>query len=332
MTPHSSGNTQPVEDNCHCRETRKSIYSVKVSRQRISMTSNRIFRSDNAPLHDAAALQRHIRRALAAKPMGGWELEMLYKLVQAWFKPRVCRVERIPERPCLFVGNHGLFAVDGLVVLPLMLRDYTRFLRPMGDKFLFTDPRIATGLLRRGATMGHPQVCRALMSQGHDLLIFPGGAHEAVKAARENYRLQWKDRDGFVRLAAEQGYTIMPFGLVGPDDFYQHLIEGEELPDTLLGRGLMRAGILDPAMRRDLIPPLARGMLGSLLPRPEPCYLGFGEAVDLSRYKGRRLAAKTRSAIRERVAGEIDAQLEELLQLRNSERGNQGLVRRFLTL
>lgn len=296
------------------------------------MASNPIFRTDNAPLDNPEARQRHIRRALAAKPMGGWELEMLYRLVQTWFKPRVFGADRIPERPCLFVGNHGLFAVDGLIVLPVMLRDYTRFLRPMGDKFLFTDPRVASALLKHGATMGHPDVCRALMSRGHDLLVFPGGAHEAVKAARENYRLQWKDRDGFVRLAAEQGYTIIPFGLVGPDDFYQHLIEGEDLPDTLLGRGLTRAGVLDPDMRRDLIPPLARGMLGSLLPRPEPCYLGFGEAVDLSRHRGRRLAAKTRSAIRERIATEIDSQLDELLLLRQSERGGQGILRRLLTL
>jgi len=119
---------------------------------------------------------------------------------------------------------------------------------------------------------------------------------------------------------------------VGPDDFYQHLIEGEDLPDTLLGRGLTRAGLLDPDMRRDLIPPLARGMLGSLLPRPEPCYLGFGDAVDLSRHRGRRLVAKTRSDIRERVAEEIDSQLDELLLLRQSERKDQGILRRLLTL
>lgn len=257
---------------------------------------------------------------------------MLYRLVQTWFKPQVFGADRVPERPCLFVGNHGLFAIDGLIVLPIMLRDYTRFLRPMGDKFLFTDQRLASALLRCGATMGHPDVCRALMARGHDLLVFPGGAHEAVKAARENYRLQWKDRDGFVRLAAEQGYTIVPFGLVGPDDFYSHLIEGEDLPDTALGRGLMRIGILDPDMRRDLIPPLARGMLGSMLPRPEPCYLGFGDAVDLSAHRGRRLAAKTRRSIRDRVAGEIDAQIDELLQRRRREQGQQGLIRRLLTL
>lgn len=294
------------------------------------MPANPIFRSDNAPLDAPDALRRHIRRALAARPMGRWELEILYRLVQTWFKPRVFGVDRLPERPCLFVGNHGLFAIDGLIMLPIMLRDHARFLRPMGDKFLFTNQRLASGLLRCGATMGHPDVCRALMARGHDLLVFPGGAHEAVKSARENYRLQWKDRDGFVRLAAEQGYTIVPFGLVGPDDFYSHLIEGEDLPDTILGRGLARVGLLDPQMRRDLIPPLARGMLGSALPRPEPCYLGFGRAVDLSAHRGRRLATTTRRKLRDRVADEIDSQIGQLLEQRRNDQ--EGLLRRLLTL
>ncbi len=315
-----------------CSRRGKRIYSRQAFNPRADMAGKRILRSDNAPLDDPEALQRHIRRALAAKPLGGWELELAYRLVQTWFKPRVSGADRIPEQPCLFVGNHGLFAIDGLIILPIMLRDYTRFLRPLGDKFLFTDPRLAAELLRRGAGMGHPEVCRALMRHGHDMLVFPGGAHEAVKPARENYRLQWKDRDGFVGLAAEHGYTIVPFGLVGPDDFYSHLIEGQDLPDTVLGRALIHTGVLDPHVRRDLIPPLARGMLGSLLPRPEPCYLGFGKPVDLATYRNRRLTAQTRRMVRERIAGEIDGQLDRLLQQRHAERRHHGFLRRVLTL
>jgi 1-acyl-sn-glycerol-3-phosphate acyltransferase len=291
-----------------------------------------IFREDTAPLDSPAALTAHIEEALAAKPLGGWELELLYQAVKRWFKPSVSGAENIPERPCLFVGNHGLFAIDGLILLPLMLRDYTRFLRPMGDKFLFSDPRIARLLLSRGATMGHPEVCRALMGRGHDLIVFPGGAHEAVKPACENYRLQWKDRDGFVRLAAEQGYTIVPFGMVGPDDFYSHLIEGADLPDTAVGRLLTCAGLLDPDMRRDVIPPLPRGMLGTLLPRPEPCYIGFCEPIDLSGYAGRRLTQGTRATLRDRVASAINAQVDQLLQQRRQDYHGQSLLRRILTL
>lgn len=286
----------------------------------------------NAPLATEEALQRHIEQMLSARPLGGWELDLLYGLVQRWFRPTVVGAQRIPERPCLFVGNHGLFAVDGLIILPVMLREHTRFLRPLGDKFLFTQPKLAQYLLQRGAGMGHPAVCSALMERGHDLLVFPGGAHEAVKSSRRRYELQWKERDGFVRLAASHGYTIMPFGMVGPDEFYDHLIEGEDIPDLALWRWLQRAGLLGDNPRRDMIPPLARGALGTLLPKPQPCYLGFGEALDLSHLAGRRVGRARLRALRDEVATRIEGEISQLLRLREQERNRQGLWRRVLSI
>jgi hypothetical protein len=170
------------------------------------------------------------------------------------------------------------------------------------------------------------------MQARQDILVFPGGAHEAVKSSAQKYRLQWKDRLGFVRLAARHGYRIVPFGLVGPDDFYQHLIEGEDLFDSRLVRWLRAAGLLSGDLRRDLVPPLARGSLGTLLPRPQRCYLGFGEALDLSALRGKRVGRQRLAALRDEVAARIEVQLEGLLAARAAERGREGLLRRLLTL
>ena len=296
------------------------------------MLPHRILAADNDPLAGADARRRHIERALAVRPAGGWELALAYRFIERWFAPVVVGADRLPDDPCLFVGNHGLFAVDGLVVLPLMLHDYGRFLRPMGDKFLFTEPRLAELLLSGGATMGHPAVCSALMAARQDILVFPGGAHEAVKSAADKYSLQWKDRLGFVRLAAQHGYRIVPFGLVGPDDFYQHLVEGETLFDSPPARWLMARGLLPQDLRRDLVPPLARGSLGTLLPRPQRCYLGFGEALDLSPLRGKRLGRARLAALRDEVAEGIEVQLEGLLAARDQDRGRAGFLRRLLSL
>ena len=38
-----------------------------------------------------------------------------------------------------------------------------------------------------------------------------------------------------MRMAARIGSTITPFGLVGPDDFYEHLVESGEFLDSLPG-------------------------------------------------------------------------------------------------
>jgi 1-acyl-sn-glycerol-3-phosphate acyltransferase len=244
----------------------------------------------------------------------------------------VTGAENIPSQPCLFVGNHSLFALDGAIITPLFLKDLRRFPRAMGDRFLFTIPSVANILVKNGAVMGHPEVCTALMEDGQDILVFPGGAHEAVKPKSKLYELQWKERYGFVKLAAKHGYTIMPFGLVGPDEFYGHLMEGQDLPDSALGKILTRLGILNDDIRSDILPPIPIGSMGTLLPKPQRCYLGFGQPIDLSRYKDKKPTQKTVQSIRSRVAKEIETQMAELLIAREQLKEKDSLLRRFLTL
>jgi 1-acyl-sn-glycerol-3-phosphate acyltransferase len=281
---------------------------------------------------DAEALEEHIAAALAINPPTGLELDIPYKFVQRMFKPMVTGAVNIPDRPCLFVGNHSLFALDGLVLGPIMQKELGRFPRGLGDKFLFSLPGIAPLVLKLGGVIGHPEVCSAMMKDGQDLLVFPGGAHEAVKSSSDLYSLQWKERYGFVKLAAMHGYTIMPFGIVGPDEFYGHYIEGSELPASQLGRMLSRFGLLTQDTRTDILPPIPIGTLGSAFPKPQRCYLGFGEAVDLSSYIGQTLSKKSLRIIRNQVADEVEDQLDQLLLLREQNKSHDSLLRRILTL
>jgi 1-acyl-sn-glycerol-3-phosphate acyltransferase len=291
-----------------------------------------LFNKDTSPLDDKEALARHIETALAVEYPSGLELDISYQLVKRLFRPVILGASNIPDKPCLFVGNHSLFALDGWVLGPLFVKELGRFPRGMGDKFLFASDKVGSYVLKRGAVMGHPDVCSALMKAGEDLLVFPGGAHEAVKPASLRYELQWKERYGFVKLAAKHGYTIMPFGLVGPDEFYGHLMEGQDLPDSTLGRLLKRAGLLTDDIRADILPPIPVGALGTPLPKPQRCYIGFGEAIDLAQYKGRTPTKKQQQDIRSRVAEQIETQLAELLFYREQHKGDDGLLRRLLTL
>lgn len=289
------------------------------------------FDKDAQPLADEEALNRHIERALAVQKPGGLDIEVAHRLVTKLLRPEILGAENLPASPCLFVGNHSLFALDGLVLLPLFLKDLMRFPRSMGDRFLFSNPKVENMILRNGGVMGHPEVCSALMDNGQDLLVFPGGAYEAVKPVSQLYELQWKERYGFVKLAAQHGYTIMPFGLVGPDEFYGHLLEGQDIPETALGKVLSRMGVLNESFRTEILPPVPVGALGSLLPKPQRCFLGFGEPVDLAKHKGKKLTKKKLQDIRERVANEIETQLDALLIRQEETRQNEGLLRRILT-
>ncbi len=291
-----------------------------------------MFDKDNQPLGDKQALERHIQRALATEEPQGLQLELSYRIIKTLFNPVVMGAENLPNKPCLFVGNHSLFALDGWVLGPVFMRELNRFPRGLGDKFLFSNDKVGKAVMAAGGVMGHPEVCAAMMEDGQDLLVFPGGAHEAVKPTRDMYELQWKERYGFVKLAAKHGYTIMPVGMVGPDEFYGHLMEGEDIPDSRMGQLLQRLGVLNEETRSDILPPIPVGALGSLFPKPQRCYIGLGEPIDLSKYKGKTLTKKQQQTIRGQVAEQIEIQLAELLFARAQNRGRDGLLRRLLTI
>ncbi len=292
-----------------------------------------IFDKDNRAFTDEV-LSEHIEAALMVDKPSGPSFKLLYHAVKRIYRPVVRGTENIPDRPCLFVGNHSLFALDGIVLGPIMYYEMNRFLRGLGDRFLFTNPKSRHWLESQGAVVGHPNVCAALMEQGNDLLVFPGGAHEAVKSADQLYELQWKERYGFIKLAAAHGYTIQPFAMVGPDEFYDHLVEGHELLASPFGKILKRLGVFNEQTRDDVLPPIPVGTLGSLIPKPQRCFIEFGQPLDLAEYHsgGKRLTKKRLKELRDTVAEEIDGSLRDLLLLREQRRGEDGLLRRILTL
>jgi 1-acyl-sn-glycerol-3-phosphate acyltransferase len=287
-----------------------------------------IFDQDNQP-YEGDALVRHIERVLAVNRPTGPFFYLAYPLIRRLWKPQLIDVANIPDGPCLFVGNHSLFATDGAILLPVIYHEQGRFLRPLADKALW-NPVTEDFLLSQGAGVGHPDVCSALMEAEQDILVFPGGAFEATKTQDQRYQLQWKDRYGFIRLAAKHGYTIMPWAHVGPDEFYEHLVEGRDLPDTWLGQLLRRAGLLTDSTRTDLLPPLPLGALGTPIPKLRQCFIQFGEPISLARYKGKRVQKKTLMTLRDQVAKQIEDLLPGLFALRDEARNDQGWLRRLL--
>ena len=132
-----------------------------------------------------------------------------------------------------------MFGLDGMILMPTLYFEADRFLRGMGDNAWFQSG-VGEKMASNGMVLAHPDVCGALMDDGQNLLVFPGGAAEANKTADEKYSLVWRERYGFVRMAAQHGYNITPFGLVGPDDWYDHAMEGRELLDSRLFKLLRR--------------------------------------------------------------------------------------------
>ena len=257
-------------------------------------------------------------------------LKRQYAVVKPYFSPTVVGLDNIPEEPTLFIGNHSMFALDAVIMLPTVYHEAGRFLRPMADNIWFGSmpgKKVAAG----GMVLAHPDVCAALMEAGHDLLVFPGGAAEANKPEEERYSLVWRERYGFVRLAAKHGYNITPFGMVGPDEGWEHVIEGQDILHSKLLKLLQRMGLVGD-IRDDILPPIPRGVFNTLVPRPQHCYLAFGEPVEVPDRRGKKgVSERIQKSIRKQTAASIESLVDEMLKMRALHRPEESALRRILT-
>jgi 1-acyl-sn-glycerol-3-phosphate acyltransferase len=231
-------------------------------------------------------------------------------------RPRVLGLEHIPaERPLLFVGNHTLY---GMIDTPFLFAELYRrkgiFLRSLGDHAHFRVPVWRDLLARFGVVDGTREHCARLMRAGACVLVFPGGGREVMKRKGERYRLLWKDRLGFVRLAVAHGCTIVPFAAVGVEHGYDILFDADDLMATPLGKLLGMAGL-----RGELVPPIARGVGLTPLPRPERQYLWFAPAIE-TRGLGDAAGDEARlRALRDQVRAAVEDGIVRLHQVRERD-------------
>ena len=250
-------------------------------------------------------------------------MRRVFTIARAYFNPEFLGLWELDlEKPALWVGNHTLF---GLTDAPLMVEHlYTQYgvmLRGLGDRGHFDVPWWGDMLVRNGMVLGTPENCAALMKAGQHVLVFPGGGREVMRRKGEAYRLVWKQRTGFARLAIEHGYDIIPFGSVGPDEAYDILLDANDVMSTPLWQWLVRRYGVDAKTRGgDMIPPVVRGIGPTLIPRPQRYYFGFGQRISTRRLKGRAGNPKTLWTLREKVARAVEAQIERLLVYREEDR------------
>ena len=270
-----------------------------------------------------------IEQFLAIEGPNEKSFKRLNGFIQRYFSPTVVGLENIPDEPTLFIGNHAMFGLDGIILIPTVYHETGRFLRALADNAWF---QTGTGekMAASGMVLGHPEVCSALMEAGHDLLVFPGGAAEANKTAEEKYSLVWRERYGFVRMAAQHGYNITPFGMVGPDDWWDHAIEGRDLLNSRPVKLLQKLGVIGE-IREDLMPPLPRGLFNTLIPKPERCFLAFGEPIEVPDCRGMKVSMAVQKSVREQTAGSVEELVGDMLKMRARNKHKESAVRRLLT-
>ena len=138
----------------------------------------------------------------------------------------------------------------------------------------------------------------------------------------QKYQLLWKERLGFARLAIEFGYPIVPFAAVGAEEMFD-IVADRTTPGLAQVYALMSGLVGVP------LPPIARGIGPTLIPRPERLYFWFGEPIDTARFDGRAEDDDAARQLRDQVRAAVHSGIEFLLAEREVD-PRRGVIRRML--
>jgi 1-acyl-sn-glycerol-3-phosphate acyltransferase len=261
--------------------------------------------------------------SLAFEPSLIEELDHLLQPIKRLLSPVSLGIERVPrEGAVLLTGNHTIYGLLDIPMLGLEIYEKTgRAVRGLADHNHFALPIWRDFLRRLGAVRGTRENCARLLQAGEAVLVFPGGGREVMKRKGEQYKLIWKERVGFARLAIEHGVPILPFASVGVEDMFEIVADADDLLRSPAGALLRALGITEKPWFRhgEIIPPIARGRGLGPLPRLERQYFLFGAPIDTTRYAGRHEDAEACHALRKEVQTAVEQQIGMLLEVRAAD-------------
>jgi len=243
--------------------------------------------------------------------------------LRTWFAPKFFGLEYVhPRQPALWVGNHTIYGlIDVSVLATEVYLQRGVFLRGLGDRLHFQLPFWRDTLTRFGVVLGTRENCDRLMQQREHVIVFPGGGREVFRRKNERYKLIWKNRTGFARMAIRHGYPILPFAQVGADDAFDILVDADDVMRSPLGTVLQRTGIAGQFLRGgETIFPLARGLGLTVIPRPERFYFSVCAPIDTREYAGRENDDAAVYELRDRVRDAVRDEIGRLRQYRKTDR------------
>ncbi|KMT13485.1 hypothetical protein BVRB_4g082640 [Beta vulgaris subsp. vulgaris] len=233
------------------------------------------------------------------------------------------------EGPVILVGNHMLmgFELPGLV--EAFLREKEIMVRGLAHPTLFA-PSSSNNELSSfdyarlfGAVPVTASNFFKLFSTKSHVLLYPGGAREALHYKGEEYKLFWPDRPEFVRMAAKFNATIVPFGVVGEDDIAELVLDYDDLMRIPVVNDVIRKSV-DEAVK---VRTADEGEVGNenlflpgLLPKiPGRFYYLFGKPIET---QGKEELLRDRKSAEEmylQIKSEVASSIAYLLKKRDED-------------
>jgi 1-acyl-sn-glycerol-3-phosphate acyltransferase len=252
-----------------------------------------------------------------------------------YFAPQFYGLDEVDvSKPAMYVSNHTILGVfDGY---PFAIELYLRkgiILRALADSTHWYIPVWKDIISNRlGVVEASRENCRKLMQRKDSIVVFPGGTREVCKKKGEQYVLKWSDRKGFVRMAMEYGYDIIPVAAVGAEETFTVVKDANDILHSSFGKFLKLIGVAEKYFKNgDLLPPIVRGIGATVIPRPAKLYFSFGKRISTSKYKSNFTDEGNQDLVKNMVEKALLSEFHKLFEIRAKDK-DRGKWRRLLNM
>ena len=245
-------------------------------------------------------------------------IKRLSALSKVYFTPTFIGAEQLDaSQPAMYVGNHSLYGVlDSPLLIDYLYNEHQVAVVSIADHSHFYLPLWRSVVKKFGAVDGVPAYVREAMQQGYSILVFPGGGREVLKREGEQYQLIWKQRYGFLKLAQEFGYDIVPFAALGGDEVFDIGFDANKVVQHQYFQKLLQVPKLSHMLRKgEVIPSLPK----HLIPKRLPFYFKFMPRQSLMHIEN----LEQLQQFRDLIAAEIYTGLVDLRVLRQQQHGDR---------
>ena len=193
-------------------------------------------------------------RALARTPEGlkGRDPEFIREMLprlwlpaKLYFRAEVNGFENVPDEPVLFVGNHsgGANTPDTFVFTLAYHTFFTVEGRPLialAHDAVVRMPVIGDIARKFGMVAAGQSAAAEILSEGANVLVYPGGDVEALRPWRDRNKIVFDGRKGFLKLAHARRVKIVPVVAVGGQETFFVLNDGRKMAKLLRVDKLLR--------------------------------------------------------------------------------------------
>ena len=188
-------------------------------------------------------------RSLPKERLNNWSVESLSAetiqtqnkiwkyLLEYYFRVEMAGWEKLPASPSLLVGIHSgtWLTMDAWVLCALWMRQFEtrRTLHGTAHDMLFAMPGLGSYFKKVGVIPASCTSVTAAFEKGHDVVVWPGGELDAMRAWSKRDQVVLGNRKGFVRQAIRSGVPITPVATTGGHDTVFVLSEGRALAKRL---------------------------------------------------------------------------------------------------